>query len=337
MSYPTPAATPPVSLEQRRQRRAAAGRSGGEFELIRQGDLFTFRYASPDPRRHEAGGQYSWERTSSIDGFQDVDTSTTHSQTQAESTPITSPLASARENNSSSSLETSNAIRVEDTDQTPLLGTFRRQASAESMYSRDSSGEEILRTCNSYAVSHDPSEEVTNGATKSTGRVTRQYSMASDGITEFGDQVESMVGDMWSRSPVKKKSFVSIKSMKPFIKKIMQKPNGSKAVRKMIRLFKPTFHRMGLVVQGNNDDVVVDDRNELRSRRQEFACNPSTPKKQMIGSKSDSPVKEQLLRENDHDLPHPSLEKEFFTPLADRKRSNKEPLQPPDADADAFD
>jgi len=336
MSYPTPEATPPDSVEGRRQRRRAAGRSGGEFELIRQGDVFTFRYASPDPRRHEASGQYSWERTPSTDVFGDFDASSTHSQahsqSQTESTSAISPINQAQENKSRSSSETRNAVVVDDSELTPLLGTLPRRTSPESMYSRDSNGEEIQGVFSLHAVSHAPFDDISNKPTQSTSQADRRNSVGtSKSMIEDGSHVKSMLSSIESRSAATKKGFVKMKSMRSFAKKVMQKEKGIEVVRKVFRLLKPSTHHVGLVVRKDNDDGVRAS-NELRSGRQGVAHDPSTPKAQIIGQKPDSPVKEQVLRENDHDLPQPTLDKDFFTPPGYRKKSNKEPKRSPDAD-----
>lgn len=320
-------------MEQRRQRRAAAGRSGGEFELLRQGDRFTFRYASPDPRRHEPQGEYSWAQTMSTDELNHIDASI-RSQGQAESTPNTNPLLSASTDSPRSPSGAFNEILVEPNEQTPVRGNFRYHAYAESIYSRDSSGEEVRETSNSRTISHNVSEEIPSGATSRMSFVVQReqaFPIESSGMAEIRHRGEDMLGGANLRSPAKKKSFASMKSVKRLGTKIVQRGNGAKTVQKMRQWFKLAVHgKKSAITEPENR--MLDDRSGLDSRRQEASYNPTAPETRIIKPKSDSPVKEQLLRENDHDLPHEALDKDFFTPPAGSKKSNKEVKVSPDSE-----
>ncbi|EXJ88091.1 hypothetical protein A1O1_05019 [Capronia coronata CBS 617.96] len=53
------------SRETRRQRRMAAGRSGGVFEIVQDGNQFSYRYASP-VRPYQQGSNVAWESVESV-------------------------------------------------------------------------------------------------------------------------------------------------------------------------------------------------------------------------------------------------------------------------------
>lgn len=321
-------------MEQRRQRRAAAGRSGGEFELLRQGDRFTFRYASPDPRRHGPQGEYSWEQTPSTDGLNHIDARSIDSPGQSESTPNTSPLLSSCTDNVRSPSGTFNDIFVDSNEQTPRRGNFRYHAYAESIYSRDSSGEEVHETRNPGFKQYNASEATPNGATTRKSLAVQQeqvFPVGNGGKAEIGNRGESMLDGTDLRSPVTKKSFASMKSVKRLGTKVVQRGGGAKTLQKMGRWLRLALRREKLVGREDENEM-LDDRSGLHSRSQEPSYNPSTPKAQLTKTKSDSPVKEQLLRENDHDVPHEALDKEFFTPPAGSKKSNKEVKKSPDSE-----
>lgn len=99
----------------------------------------------------------------------------------------------------------------------------------------------------------------------------------------------------------------------------------------MSQWLKLAFHRKELVGKEDENEM-FDDRRGLHSRSQEPPYYPSTPKERIMKPKSDSPVKEQLLRESDHDVPHEALDKGFFTPPAGSKKSNKEVKVSPDSE-----
>lgn len=160
-------------MDQQRQRRhgrrAAAGRSGGEFELLHHGNQLAYRYVSPAPRRHQPGGHYSWEDTPSSDGYRDFDARSMRTQSGHDSTPKISPLLAACENIHESPSNTFNTILSEPIAQNPTPSTARYDGYVESVYSEGSNEESFHEEHGSITLDHDAPQEILIDGT--TGKV----------------------------------------------------------------------------------------------------------------------------------------------------------------------
>ncbi|KAK5048632.1 hypothetical protein LTR84_005723 [Exophiala bonariae] len=317
--------------QRRRRRRVAAGRSGGTFELLRHGNQLTYQYVSPDQRRHQPGGRFSWDYTPSTDGFDDFNARSVHSQGDHDSTPKISPLVVARESKHESRSDTVGTGLPQPTAHHRTPRRDRYHAYVESVYSGLSAEEATYVIFNSPDVIPDTPSRLSGQAAASqcldpeTGPAidAQNTQMAA---TE--SQNESLLGGIKMKSPTKKKTFGRMKDIRRMVKKIVHKKMGTSTAGEIGRLFNKAFHGNRSTVDKERLESVCGSQNVVDGVGfQGHLHNPSTPQGRTIertrGMESDSPVKDQLLREQENDEQQERLNKTFFTPPAGQKESGK--------------
>ena len=310
--------SPVRTAEQRRRRRQAAGRCGGTFELIRDGDKLTYRYASTDRRRNELNGEFSWEAnpaSRSQDDFNPIDIRDQHKN---EASPASSEGSKVDNNRGYQSTDDLDETLVEQIEQNRRYASTHRDEYVESVYSRDSSGEEVS---DAYQTTLLP---LPRNCGNSEDAPACETSARSPNLGE-GEGVwwkETGCLDDIKKQDGKAKDlrFAGMKSFKGFGNKLVQKGKDAKVVQKINRIISLAFRGPKSTHASEGDYPIV-------ARKRDIGRLPDLDKlavqeTAVLRSQQESPVKEQLRRENDRDADK-ILNKEFFTPPANRKKPTK--------------
>ncbi|KIV80033.1 hypothetical protein PV11_07566 [Exophiala sideris] len=211
----------PEIMDARRRRRSAAGRSGGMFEVVKDGDSFNYRYAAPDSEPYRRESMLAWE---SIQSWK--------------------PLVENSSKVSTSSNEMSFANGHE--------AHLKRETDRSTQGANNDLPTISTKTAENPLLGSGPTETETK-STKSN-RTSRAFKRINNRVSKF----------------IHRKQFSDNEEAAVTIE------GGT---------------------EGGTEGVL-----------------PSTPTNHARASKPDSPFKEQMSLEADHELPHEEVNKEFFTP-----------------------
>lgn len=223
--------SPVRTIEQNRRRRARAGKCGGKFELVRDGEKYTYRYASPDRRRYEPDGEFSWEWDPSTGDHADLHAIDIHDQDQANLSPIQSLWADDMDD-----------TLVEQAEEKRTNAGQQNDEYEESVYSKSASdGKEesaILSPIGNSETQADAVNDTNPRHLEVQQKRTEEGSLATAIVNEEGPSKSA------SQSPPEK-NIATKHSVKRFGNTIVQRGNGVRVVQKLSRFFSRTL-------RGNN-------------------------------------------------------------------------------------
>lgn len=313
----------------RRRRRVAAGRSGGTFELVRHGNQLTYQYVSPDLRRHQPGGQFSWNHMPLTGGFDDSNAKSTHNQRDHDPTAEDSRLGRVRENKHEPPKDAVGALYTQPTVQHQTPSPTRYQTYLESVYSELPPQTTPHIEVGPFSLNYDISNETLGETVARAGsgpRLGQAVKVQNVRKTETDALDEPLLSGKKLESPIKKMAFASMKDIKGIVKKVVGGRTGTRTAGKMKYLLEKAFHGKRLAVEREQLES-VDDSHNTNSPSQAYTHNPSTPRRIERNSEMEpgNPVKEQLFREQEDDWTQGDLDEAFFTQPVGHSKSAERP------------